>query len=301
MVEPGLQIADYELLRHVAGGATSDVYEGRHAASGQPVAVKVLYREHCLDDAIVTRFLNEACALQELRHARILTIITWGRLLEGRPFMVLEWLPHTLAQALARAGGAVPSRVAASLAAQMAEALAALHDRGAIHRDLKPANVLLTREDLATAEIKLADLGLAKILRETTAAAAPLGVFPISTGGSDRLGTWEYMAPEQWIRSKSVDPKADVYALGVLLFQMIAGRLPFVAEHQKEWMGSHLLESPPMHLLAGRAVRPLRDLVAQMLGKKAAPRPTMGDVAAQLTALQSRQIEARGASRRTGE
>jgi serine/threonine-protein kinase len=290
MLESGLRIGDYEVVRHAASGATSVVYEGRHTSSGRPVAVKVLDPEWCFHEEVIKRFVNEASALEGLRHARLITIYAQGRLTDERPYMVLEWLPYSLNKALERADSGVPSRVAANAGAQIAEALSALHDRGVVHRDLKPANLLMADEDLASAEIKLADLGLAKLPREATVqpgGAAPLAVVHISTGGSDLLGTWEYMAPEQWIRSKSVDPKADVYSLGVLLFQMIAGRLPFMAEHRKDWMGSHLLESPPVELLDNRAPRAFRDLIAQMLSKKASPRPTMREVVKRLEALRS--------------
>ncbi len=290
MLETGLRLGDYEIVRRAAHGATSTVYEGRHTGSGRPVAVKVLDADWCFHEDVIKRFVNEASTLEGLRHARLITIFAQGRLADERPYMVLEWLPHSLDQALERAGGGVPSHIAASVGAQVAEALAALHERGVVHRDLKPANLLMAEQDLASAELKLADLGLAKLPRGATAdpgAAPSLAFLPVSTGGSDVLGTWEYMAPEQWIRSKSVDSKADVYSLGVLLFQMIAGRLPFIAEHRKGWMSSHLLELPPLDLIDDRAPPPLRDLVERMLCKKAGPRPTMREALEQLEALRA--------------
>ena len=292
MLAKGTRIADYEVLRHVTNGGMSEVYEGRHGGRGGPVAIKVLHPDLCVERDMVVRFLNEARSLEALKHERLIPVFAWGCLPEGRPFMVLEWLPHDLGQALARAGGSVASDVAVRAAAQIAEAALALHDRNILHRDLKPANVLLAQEDLAGAELKLADLSLAKVVREESGEGepdpgAPLGILHVSTGGNDQLGTPEYMAPEQWIRSKSVDGKADVYSLGVLLFQMITGRLPFIAEQPKEWMGLHLLQSPPLDLLEGLAPAALRDIVGQMLGKKAGPRPSMRYVLEQLTAMSS--------------
>jgi serine/threonine-protein kinase len=150
--------------------------------------------------------------------------------------------------------------------------------------------VLLAEEDLSHAELKLADLGLCKVFREGAAGAVPqnavvIPVFPLSTGGSDLLGTWEYMAPEQWIQSKTAGPKADVYSLGVLLFQMVAGRLPFTANEQREWMAFHVLRSPPLELLEGRASPRLGELIARMLSKKVAERPAMREAAEALAAL----------------
>lgn len=290
MLAPGLHIGDYELLRYIATGAMSDVYEGRHSDGGPPVAVKVMHEDLCAHADLLTRFHNEARALEALRDARVIAIFAWGILPEGPPYMVLEWLPHSLEQVLTRTGGPIQSEVAARAGAQIAEALATLHDRGVIHRDVKPANVLLAEEDLSRAELKLADLGLCKVFQEGAVVAGPenaavIPVFPLSTGGSDLLGTWEYMAPEQWIQSKTAGPKADVYSLGVLLFQMVAGRLPFTANEQRKWMAFHVLRSPPLDLLEGRASPLLGELIARMLSKKVAERPAMREAAETLAAL----------------
>jgi serine/threonine-protein kinase len=275
MLPPGLRIGDHVVLRHAASGAMSEVYEGRHVSSGARVAVKVLPLEWCEDEEVSTRFLNEARMLQHLRHARIVSVFESGTLPEGQPFMILEWLPTDLHRALLRSGGRLPIRAAARVTQQLAEALAVLHEQGLVHRDLKPSNVLLSREDAAGLDVKLADLGLAKVLAP---GAAPLSTLPISTGGSARLGTWDYMAPEQWVRAKDAEPKSDVYALGVLWFQLLAGRLPFVAEQQKDLMYFHLLEQPPLELLDSRVPTATRELLTRMLEKKPALRPTMREL-----------------------
>lgn len=105
---------------------------------------------------------------------------------------------------------------------------------------------------------------------------------PVSTVGNTRLGTLDYMAPEQWKRSKSVDPKADVYALGVLLFEMLAGRLPFIPDEENDLMYLHLIVPPPLELLEGVAPAALCGLISRMLKKKPAERPTMREVLEQL-------------------
>ncbi len=267
-------LGEHQIVRKVAVGATSTVYEGRHVVTGVTVAIKVLHPEWCVHPPMRTRFLNEAQVLHQIRHLHLVEVIAWGTMDDGPPYMVLEWLPASLDRALASAG-AVHTGVAVRVAFQLADALSTLHERGVVHRDLKPANVLLTNEDVAKADVKIADLGLAKV--QTNDARAPMTVLPVSTGGSALLGTWDYMAPEQWIRSKDAGPKVDVYALGVLLFQMLAGRLPFVAEEQKDLMYMHLFEPPPallvQHVLGGAGA-----LIAAMLEKKIACRPTMGEV-----------------------
>jgi serine/threonine-protein kinase len=197
--------------------------------------------------------------------------------------MALEWLPHSLAGVLKDSAGRGPTLAGAlRVTWQVANALRAVHERGIVHRDLKPANVLLDVGDLALAQTRLADFGLAAVRGQQ---GPEIGVLHVSTGGSAVLGTYEYMAPEQWMKSKDAGPKADVYALGVLLFQMLAGRLPFRPEHPKDFMCLHLFEDPPLHLLDGRAPPAVRDLVGRMLSKAAAPRPSAEEVIDRLAFL----------------
>lgn len=278
LLSPRSRIDDYELVRHVTTGAMSEVYEGRHVTSGLRVAVKVLSPELCEHEELVARFRNEGHTLLSLSHAHLVRVFACGHLPEGVPYTVMEWLPVDLHQAMSRAAAPLPSHTAMQVTAQLADALDALHTHGIIHRDLKPSNVLLSREGASGWEVKLADLGLAKARPEAQAPSAT----PVSTGSGTLLGTWDYMAPEQWIQSKHVDPKADVYALGVLVFQLLTGRLPFVAGQQKDWMYFHLMEPPPLHLLDGLVPQPTVALIARMLSKKASPRPAMHEVAEQL-------------------
>nr|WP_225938005.1 serine/threonine-protein kinase [Myxococcus sp. RHSTA-1-4] len=274
---PGTRVGEYVIVRRVAVGATGDVHEGRQTASGEPVAVKVLHPEWCVHAEVVARFLNEAQALQELRHPHLVTAVSSGVLADGPPFIVLEWLPVDLHQVLASAGGRLPAEDGARVVRQLADVLAALHAKGLVHRDLKPANVLVARREPGALEVKLADLGLAKRIAGEGALRSAL---PVSTAGSALLGTGEFMAPEQWVRSKSVDSRVDVYALGVLWFQMLAGRPPFTGPEQKDLMFQHLLEPPALHLLEGRAPERTRALVARMLEKKPERRPSLAEVLA---------------------
>lgn len=286
----GTPIGDYEMVARIALGGMSEVYEARHRGSHVRVAIKLLLEEWCADGELLARFRNEGLMLEELAHPHIVTLLAQGNLPDERPFLVLEWLPGTLGQVL-RHGGALAPAHALRITAQLAEALASLHARGLVHRDLKPENVLFAGEDLATARMKLADLGLAKRLASTTLDLGSIeqnegriALLPVSTGGSAVLGTGEYMAPEQWVQSKTAGPGADVYALGVLLFQMLAGRLPFVSEQPQGLMYSHVMEPPPLALIPQQVSPDLLSVLTQMLKKKSGDRPSMRDVAAQLAA-----------------
>ncbi|WP_437834946.1 serine/threonine-protein kinase [Sorangium sp. So ce1153] len=285
MLAPGSRVEGYEVVSLVAVGAMCHVYEARSEHAARSVAVKALHEALCADEDIVTRFFNEASVLRSIQHPYIVPLLAAGTLPSGSPYMVLEWLPSDLARALADGdeGCALPLRTAARLASQIASALLALHSRGIIHRDLKPANVLLDACDLGVAEVRLADLGLAKVRSEAGGEQSAVG--HVSTGGSVMLGTWDYMAPEQWIKSKTAGAQADVYSLGVLLFQMLVGRLPFVAEQPKDLMALHLFENPPMDRLGEQTPPALRDLVGRMLNKIPSTRPSMQEVIGQLDSL----------------
>lgn len=287
MLGPGARVAGYEVVRLAGLGAMCHVYEARGAADGQRVALKVLHGSWCSDEEVLARFDNEASILRTTRHRHVVGLLGSGKLSGGAPYLVLEWLPRNLAQVLAEKGGPLEIRTASRFALHIASALGALHARGIVHRDLKAANVLVDRDDLAEAEVRLADLGLAKVSAHGERALVTPG--GVSTGGSAMLGTWDYMAPEQWIKSKAVEPASDVYSLGVLLFQMLTGGLPFLAERSSDLMSLHLFAAPPLGRLPEETPAPLMDLVGQMLGKVPSTRPRTEVVSAQLLEIAQEQ------------
>lgn len=282
MLEPGTMVASYEVVRLAASGATCDVYEAYETGRARHVAIKVLNEAWQYVGDVRARFENEARLLGSIRHRHVVVLLATGHLPTGAPFMVLEWFPDQLGGVIARLGSALDVSAAIGIATQIARGLVALHERGIVHRDLKAANVLLSESDLARAHACLADLGLAKAPEHVE--GGPV-LEHVSTGGDARLGTWDYMAPEQWIKSKTVSPKADVYSLGVLLYLMLAGRLPFSATEAKHLMFFHLFEPPPIDAIAGNVPPQVVDLVARMLEKTALRRPDMAEVVERLSAV----------------
>ncbi|MFO0578865.1 MAG: serine/threonine-protein kinase [Polyangia bacterium] len=281
MLAEGILIGSYVLSSRWAQGSFSRVYEGHDPSTGQKVAIKVLDPEACAHAEIVARFLNEARLLSTLSQPHLVRAVAIGGLPSGEPYVVLEWMPSTLASHLD--AGALPVATALRLAGQIAAGVVELHSRGLVHRDLKPANVLLDREQLATAQAKLADLGLAKYLRPDEASASAL--LYVSTVRGTRLGTWEYMPPELWIDAKEVEGRADIYSLGILLFQMLTGRVPFTAAEPQALMAQHLFEPPALNAISGLLGSEGAELLGAMLAKRARERPDAASVLRALNAL----------------
>lgn len=263
-----------EIAEPLGRGGMGIVYRGRDLLTGEAVAVKVVQAGSARELDGLHRFLREVQIAASVAHGALVRSIHVDVSEEGRLFQVMELVEgETLASRLAR-GGPLPPLAAARLGAVLAEGLAAAHEARVIHLDVKPANVILTR---AKPGLKLLDFGISA-LRDVRA---------IDPGPDGRiLGTPEFMSPEQVSDPSRIDGRADVYALGLVLYRMIAGRMPFEAAAPPAWILAHTMHSPLDLREAAPAVpAELAEIVMSCLRKPPGERPAASAVAAQLAAL----------------
>lgn len=266
----------YRIETRIGDGGMGVVYRASHVVLKKPLAIKVLRGQQARDPDVVQRFMQEAKAASAIGHPNIVSISDFGTMEDGAVYLAMEYL---VGQTLAAAMSAGPLTYARSLDifVQITGALAATHDRGIVHRDLKPENVFLKREPENPDFVKVLDFGIAKV-RNAAAKLTRTGMV---------FGTPHYMSPEQ-AAGQPVDHRSDIYSLGVIMYQALAGQLPFSAESFMEILTKHMYEPPtPLHAL-GFAIPPvLENLVLQCLQKKPEDRPqSMTDVQAVLHRVQ---------------
>jgi serine/threonine-protein kinase len=274
MPAAGDTFGPYRVLRLIGHGATSTVFEAMDE-HGARLALKILHEEHrgCAD--LRERFVQEALPLlkEQLRHPALPRILAIEQH-PGCPYIAMELLGPSLAARLRQ--GPLPFPEAIRAVADVAGALAYLHARQIIHRDVKPGNVLTPRPG-TSGPCKLIDLGLAKL----PAALRAGSEVQLSTAAGDRCGTPEYRAPEQWQCAKAVSDRADVYGLGVLLYESLSGAPPFRGESLGRLRLEHTLRPPPPL----DAPAPVQALARAMLAKAAQARPSAAEVATTLASL----------------
>jgi hypothetical protein len=273
-LRPGTLAGAYVLEKSLASGGGGTVYEARHRLLGRRAAVKVLRRELATSPQMVARFLREALAVNLIKHPNIVDIYEFGELPDGRPFYVMELLRGTDLRTLLGERGHFHPTEALAILEPVCSALAAAHAQGIIHRDLKASNIHVEiRADEQI--IKLLDFGIAKL---THPDAADIGL----TVAGARLGTSYTMAPEQ-IRGGAIDPRTDVYALGVVLYHLLTGQYPFRAEFMTDIERMHL-EAPPPRPSQNVPVSPRVDAVVLRAMEKL-PERRFPNVGAFLAAL----------------
>src|SRR6186713_3090977 len=244
---PGTRLGAYEIVSPLGAGGMGEVYRARDSRLDREVAIKVLTESLAKDVTALARFEREAMSVARLSHPNILSIYEFAQD-AGTAFVVMELVDgETLRARLA--SGPLPPRKAIAYALQIAKGIGAAHARGIVHRDLKPENVMITRDDL----VKILDFGLAK---------------PIDAGGSDLtrgasmatsagtvLGTFGYMAPEQ-VRAQAVDHRADMFAFGAVLYEMLTGHRAFKGETAADTMSAILTKDPEDLDLARLSISP---------------------------------------------
>jgi tRNA A-37 threonylcarbamoyl transferase component Bud32 len=246
----------YRLTELIGRGGMGSVYEAEHVVLNKRVAVKLLHPEYAGDGEIKARFLREAQAASAIGHANIIEIHDVGED-EGTPFIVMELLQGTsLSALLTRRGKLTPQHVVA-VARQIADALTAAHGKGIVHRDLKADNVFLIHHPRLGEQVKLLDFGISKV-------ADLDGVELTQTGAV--IGTPHYMAPEQARGEKDVDARIDVWALGVMMYQMLTGELPFPGTGTAEVL-SRILTQPMVPLESPDLPDDLVEIVERALEK----------------------------------
>ena len=266
---PGTRLGPYEVLAPLGSGGMGEVYRARDARLGRDVAIKVVPPAVADNPASLARFEREAQAVAALSHPNILTLHDFGKTEASATsapvtYAVMELLEgETLRARLAE--GALPQRKALDIAAQVARGLAAAHDKQIAHRDLKPENIFIT----ADGSVKILDFGLARNTGVKPGPAAPdsATMAPVTEPGMV-LGTVGYMAPEQ-VRGEGGDHRADIFALGCVLYEMLTGRRAYHRDTAAETMTAILKEDPPDPLASGVIVSPaIQRIVRRCLEKR---------------------------------
>jgi Tol biopolymer transport system component len=254
----GIKIGPYEILSPIGAGGMGEVYRAHDSRLGREVALKILPESFARDQDRLHRFEQEARAVAALSHPNILAIHDVGQH-NGSPFLVSELLEgEALRDVLER--GALSQRKAIECGVQIAQGLAAAHEKGIVHRDLKPENLFLTKDGRA----KILDFGLAKLAQTSVERKVSDGVTLTSahTAAGTVMGTASYMAPEQ-VRGEATDPRTDIFAFGAVLFEMLSGQPAFRRDTPAETMTAVLKEDPaevsdPMHPISPALDRIMR-------------------------------------------
>jgi serine/threonine-protein kinase len=273
----GKLVGHYKVVRKIGEGGMGSVWEGLHEGIGRRVAVKILRAEYSKESKLVTRFFNEARAVNIVSHPGIVGSFDYGQLDDGTAYIVMEYIDgETLSARIKRIRGSLGPD-ALRIARQIAATLAAAHAKGIIHRDMKPDNIMIVSDPEAPGgeRAKVLDFGIAKIVTEHEQDKQNTGL----TQAGAVMGTPRYMSPEQCRGAAKVDAKTDVYALGVMMFEMLAGKPPFDADGTGALMALHIYSQPPQLREVDPSIPPhIEALVSSMLAKDPATRPSMADV-----------------------
>ncbi len=260
MFAPGQSIGNYRIISQIGSGGMGAVYLAEHPLIGKKVALKVIHRDLAQNREVIQRFSQEAKSVNKIGHEHIVTVHDFGQSEQGDYFYIMEFVDGvTLAKVLSNDTVMEGQRVL-HIGSQIAAGLAAAHAAGIIHRDLKPDNIMLSKRGRTDDYVKILDFGLAKVFSGDSNGLTAVGVV---------LGTPQYMSPEACESRRDIDHRTDIYALGVLLFQMLTGRLPFEGATMGEILIKQVTTLPPPLRAFNSAVAPaIEQIVLRCLAKK---------------------------------
>jgi serine/threonine protein kinase len=278
----------YKILSLLGSGGMGTVYLAEHVLINKQVAIKVLSPAHSKKPDEVERFLREARAASRIRQENVVDITDFGYTSGGLAFLVMEYLEGEDLATTSTREGALPWRRAVRITKQICAALEAAHTGGIIHRDMKPENVFRIRRGADPDFIKVLDFGIAKIIDENYEPSLP------SSTNSGLLGTPEYVAPEL-IRGLPPDARVDIYAVGVILYRLLTGRVPFSGDSFMATLTQHLMEPPrPLRQVAPHMDIPeaLEAIVLRTLNKEPDQRyPAIGELSRVISAVDAAHPE----------
>lgn len=279
-----MNIGRYQVVRLLGQGGMASVYEATESALNRRVAIKVLHANMSNDPEVIARFVSEGRIVNGIRHPSLVPVHEQGQLPDRSYYIVMDLLEgETLSRRMARSVHRPMSmEEALRIVRQVAEALATVHRHGVVHRDIKPDNLMLIPDPavLGGVRVKILDFGLAKAPRVRAVGEH------INTVIGCAYGTLCYMAPEQMFDARAATDRADVYSLGSTLFELLAGRTPFLGSEPLQIWGAQLTKEPPdIRELVPNAPRMLSLLIQRMLHRDPANRPAMEDVLRQLNWL----------------
>jgi eukaryotic-like serine/threonine-protein kinase len=280
----GAAVGNYVIVSKIGEGGMGAVYVAEHSRLGRKVAVKVLLPHLGRDPQVVARFFNEAKAATEIKNEHIIDVLDFGELPDGSSYIVMEWLEGRSLSALIAQDHRISIERTAHIARGISKALAAAHAHGIVHRDLKPDNIFLVARDGDPDFVKVLDFGIAKL------AIADAG--DVRTQAGAIMGTPYYMSPEQ-CNGVEVDQRTDVYALGVILYQMLTGILPFTSPRLAELLVAQATQKPAPLRSHDPSIPPsIESAVLQALEKD--PDRRFNSVEALARAFADQAITARG-------
>ena len=233
----GVELGNYRVEEKIAEGGMGLIYRAVHTVIGRQAAIKVLTQRYSNDQNMIKRLHREARAVNRIGHPSIVDIFDFGRTPDDRQYFAMEYLDGESLAATIERNGALPWAQTSQIFTQILDALAAAHDLGIVHRDIKPENILVSTDDVGAITVKVLDFGIAK-----SVGLGPEGE-QLTKAGSV-MGTPEYIAPEQ-IRGKQVDGRADLYAMGVILYEMVAGHRPYESDKVMNLLMAHLRDPIP--------------------------------------------------------